>query len=136
MNDLNTQLTFNKILGLAGSSPAKAPPESALQVWFNKIADTPLVSFSDGDLSRACRQGLFPEHIVPICVARLAGNPTAGELFNGELAESLKGIPMAYWHTHEREKQMCLSLISRAEEATDDETQSELAYVSSLIQAS
>jgi hypothetical protein len=98
-------------------------PSSALEEWYIRVRDIPLKDMSIGDLARACRQALFPPVVVPLCLSLLEQDPLAGDLYDGELLLSLKGIAHNYWVTHPKERSQLLGL---AERAVRESGQSEL----------
>ena len=71
--------------------------ESALGDWYGSIRDKNIEDLEDGDVCRACRQGLFPDAFVPKALERLNQNPLAGEMYEGEMLASLVGVPEQYW---------------------------------------
>lgn len=85
---------------LDGNAEPPGPGDSSLEQWYDSIRDTTLVSLSDADTSRACRQRLFPEFIVPIAIDRLRSNPLAGKKYPGELLVAVEHIPRAYWKNY------------------------------------
>ena len=70
---------------------------SALDEWYDSVRDIPINELDDGDLSRACRQCLFPQSVVPVAVRRLQLQPLAGDSYDGELFASLRSVPRLYW---------------------------------------
>jgi CDI immunity proteins len=94
---------------------------SALGKWYLGVCDTPLEQFGAGDLSRACRQSLYVEHVVPYAITFLEKEPLAGELFDGELVVAMKFIPEAYWKAHIDLSERLREVFERALAVADDE---------------
>lgn len=92
------------------------PEQSSLEDWYCQIRDTPITDFDDGDLSRACRQGLCLEHVVPIAVARLEVKPLAGAMYVGELLAAMNSVPRGYWKDDQRSSERLLNIVDRAKQ--------------------
>jgi len=88
-----SRLTFRHLDG----NITLSPPTSALEEWYIQIRDTTLYDLKLDDLARACRQRLYLDQIVPICLHELEKNPLAGELYDGEVIYALKQVPEDYW---------------------------------------
>ncbi len=73
---------------------------SSLDDWYRSVRDAPLQDLTDGDLCRSIRQQLFVIHTVPIAIERLLENPSAGDLYDGELILAFKAVPVEYWELH------------------------------------
>ena len=71
--------------------------KSGLMKWYDRVYDVPFSLFCVEDFARACRQNLFPEHIVPRVLAILRDDPLAGMLYEGELFASLASLPWDFW---------------------------------------
>ncbi len=111
------QITF-RILDGNNSLP---PPGSALEEWYIKVRDTKLAEMELEDLARACRQDLYDEEVVPLCLMKLEEDPLAGALYDGELTWSLKkGVSSEYWRTHPVEKERFLKLAERGYQENGD----------------
>jgi hypothetical protein len=96
--------------------------DSALDHWYRTIRDVPLAELPIADLARACRQGLFPEDVVPVAVGRLREDPTAGDQYGGELLASLRGVPEGYWERrHNLRSELSAILASLEASGLDDE---------------
>ena len=102
-----------------GNEPASG--ESILDEWYSHIRDTPISEFDDGDLSRACRQCLYLDHVVPIAVERLKTEPLAGDMYDGELLAAMKPIPTSYWKNNQRISEDLLTIVEQAKQLSDDE---------------
>jgi hypothetical protein len=79
-------------------------PDSALEEWYLSVRDTPIREFDLSDLARSCRQELYLEHIIPLCLQQLAEDPLIGELYDGEMFRAVKNAPDSYWQEHPAEK--------------------------------
>lgn len=118
-------VTFRSLARREGHawSEEPLPQEWPLQRWFAAVCDLPLDSFTVEDLARACRQGLYPEAVIPRCLEVLAGEPLAGELYDGELLAAVLGVPRNYWRQAPLEQEQCLrsvaQIASRQTEDTD-----------------
>jgi hypothetical protein len=88
---------FNGIIVPDQDQTAGFPLES----WYRSIRQRRIREFSIGDLSRACRQVLHAEHVLPVAIEQLEQNPLAGEQFDGELLVALKSIPRDFWTSHQ-----------------------------------
>jgi CDI immunity proteins len=84
-------------LGIADTLPE---PSSALEKWYASVRDKRVEDFGIRDLCIACRQNLYPEHVVPVALRKLANDPLIGHIYDGELLLSLRGVPRAYWTSH------------------------------------
>jgi hypothetical protein len=93
---------------------------SPLAEWFDSIVDTPLVSFTVGDLARSIRQDLFPDYLVPYSLQYLQSEPRAGFLYEGELLIALGFVPADYWKVHEEHRLWLLRLIDFAIQSDND----------------
>jgi CDI immunity proteins len=77
-----------------------ASGDSTLEIWYRSIRDCPIDQLSLLDLSRACRQQLFPDSIVPVAVNVLACESDAGHIYDFELLLSMLTIPRNFWDQH------------------------------------
>jgi hypothetical protein len=116
---MNTKIGEHTFRELDGDFPLPIS-SSALEDWYIEVRDTPITGLTLGDLARACRQAIFPEAVVPVCLDRLEVDPLAGDLYDGDLVRALKGLPKDYWRTHRVEMERFLSLAERAFQAGDD----------------
>jgi hypothetical protein len=81
--------------------------KSVLEDWYERLYRVPFDRFSIEDLARATRQKLFPEYIVPYVLEFLKKEPLAGELYEGELLNSLTYVGLEFWQ-HQTEGAKCL----------------------------
>ncbi len=77
--------------------PELSGDEWPLQAWFRSVYHTPLDQLTVGDLSKAARQDVHREQIVPLIIARLWEDPMAGYILDGEMFAALRDFPVAYW---------------------------------------
>lgn len=70
---------------------------SALECWYRRMRDIPIERFEIGDLARACRQGEYAEHVVPIALRRLEEDPLAGSMDEAELVIAVGSLPLSSW---------------------------------------
>lgn len=93
----------------------------------------PISDMAAGDLCRACRQRLFLEYVVPAALRQLRSDPSAGELFDGELASVIARIPEPFWRAHPElrsEGRQCLLSVSPR---LDDDIQREVGAFTSQV---
>jgi CDI immunity proteins len=64
-------------------SPPVTADEYPLPAWYRAVRDIPLRELSVEDLSKANRQQIHPDHIVPTMLELLQTNPLAGEMYDG-----------------------------------------------------
>lgn len=113
---MNSQRTFRELDGTV----LLLEPSSALEQWYLDVRDIPMTEMGVFDLARSCRQRLYLGVVVPICMDHLKQDPLAGELFDGELLLSLKGLPEDFWRTHPDEWRSFLACAEQAYEISGD----------------
>jgi hypothetical protein len=108
--------------------PPVTADEYPLPAWYRAVRDIPLRELSVEDLSKANRQQIHPDHIVPTTLELLQSNPLAGEMYDGELFVSLKSVPPEYWSGHLNETEALKSVIGSAlqADATTDDVRKDL----------
>jgi|GEM_PF-1878126 hypothetical protein len=112
------RLTF-ALLDRKRGVPEPAPSEEyPLPAWYRSVRELPLDELGIEDISKAVRQNIHLEQVVPLALRRLESEPLAGEMYDGELLVSLKSVPLEYWSKHEAER---LSLKSAVEAALQEE---------------
>jgi len=116
MQAKNENLTFRQL----DKNIFLPEPASALEEWYASIRDTKLGDLGIESLARACRQNLYPENIVPLCLQRLEREPLAGEMYDGEVINALKNISNSYWLSHPIERSKLLAIAAAAYEITAD----------------
>jgi hypothetical protein len=89
--------------GFTGA-PSSSVETFPLPSWYTSVRDIPFSEFGEEDICKACRQQIYPEHIVPIALELMKFNLLEGEMYAGELLVSLKSVPLNYWkeHSHQR----------------------------------
>lgn len=79
-----------------------------LEIWFANVYELPIEYFSLFDLARSCRQHSVCRDYLPFIVARcmviLEREPLAGELYDGELLNSVMRLPREYWQSYPDQK--------------------------------
>lgn len=88
--------------------------------WYRSVRDTPLADLGIRDICIACRQGIHPEHIVPLALSRLEREPFAGHNYDGELIVAIGSVPARYWNQRTDELAQLLAIIERAMRAECD----------------
>jgi hypothetical protein len=106
---------------------------SPLESWYRRVRDTPLDKLNSGDLSRACRQQLYPTAVVPIAIAKIEKEPLAGELYDGELLVALKSVSRDYWSAHSAEAFGIASIAKSILEQVDPDTKGEISALLSAL---
>jgi hypothetical protein len=110
------EMTFRDLDG----NIAIPEPIWPLERWYSELRDTRIADLEVPDLARACRQNLYPEAVVQLCLRKLEEDPLAGELYDGELVASLKRVTGDYWQGHPTERAQFLTLAARAYRETGD----------------
>ena len=118
---MNDSVTFRQLESSRSDWNEVTSGDSSLDDWYRSVRDTPISELDDGDLSRACRQCLYLDHIVPLAVARLEQEPLAGDIFDGELLVAMKMIPTSFWMNDQRYSEQLLRVVNQAKELSDDE---------------
>ncbi len=66
--------------------PAQASGDDfPLPAWYRSIRDVPLDELRIEDISKALRQNIHLEQVIPLALKRLQMEPLAGEMYQGEL---------------------------------------------------
>lgn len=112
--------TFRMMEASTRDSAPAASENWPLVQWYERLRDTPLDEFSDGDLSTACRQRVCLDQIIPVALCRLEQTPLAGELYDGELLVALASIPDDYWVHHAPLASAVRRICSQINLETDD----------------
>ena len=79
----------------------------------------PLDELGIEDISKALRQNIHLEQVVPLALKRLQMEPLAGEMYDGELLASFKSVPADYWPKHPAERQSLNSVIGAVLQEAD-----------------
>lgn len=115
------------------SGDADSQPASALGDWYLGIREKEIEDLEDNDLCRACRQGLFPDAVVPVALRRLEDDPLAGDIYDGELLGSLVGIPQAYWGRSSESRRRVRRLLTGIRGKLDDDMALDIARLEQLV---
>lgn len=103
MNEENRPMTtfaaLDRDKGIPDLSPLEGE-EYPLPAWYRGVREIPLEELSIEDISKALRQQIHPEYVVPIALRILETDPLAGEMYDGELLASLKAVAPEYWLAH------------------------------------
>ncbi|HEX3624692.1 MAG TPA: contact-dependent growth inhibition system immunity protein [Verrucomicrobiae bacterium] len=117
MNKSNlSEITFallDKERGVEDSPPTP-DDDFPLPAWYRSIRATPLDKLSIEDVSKACRQQIYSEYVVPIALNYLTSDPLVGEMYDGELLVSLKCIEANYWLHHPDETKRAILILEKA----------------------
>lgn len=108
------------------------PPTSALGDWYLSIRDKDIMELKDEDLSRACRQGLFPAALVPLVLRRLEEDPLAGDMYDGEMLASLTGVPSDYWGDNPAARRALRHLLELTRSELNDDMAADIARLEKL----
>ena len=108
---------------------------SSLELWYERIQDTPIDVLPIGDLCRACRQDLFPAQVLPVAIARLMEDPTAGNLYDGELAVAVSGAAHGACRTGAIAPDLCIKALEFAVPTLDAEQRAEVESVLAGLKA-
>ncbi len=93
--------------------PETVAEEYPLPAWYRAVRETTLNRLSLEDISKALRQRIHPEVVVPLALHLLTSNPLAGELYDGELLASFKGVTPDYWPAHSRDAATLVEVVER-----------------------
>ena len=116
---MSDSLTFRNLEHAAGVE-IENEPSSSLELWYSSVRDKPLNDLSEEDLCKACRQTLYLDSVVPVSLARLATNPLAGEMYDGELLAAVASVPPELWANNASLKEQLRKLIQSLDIETDD----------------
>jgi len=84
-----------------------------LPAWYRAVREVPLGALGVEDISKAIRQNIHLEQVIPLALQILESKPLAGEMFEGELLVSLKSVPSPYWSKHDTERLNLKSVIAQ-----------------------
>lgn len=101
---MNDSLSIKDVeCGNSRSSETQSPEQDSLwplQEWYLSVYEMPFSRYTERDLGIAVRQGVCPEHIIPLVIDLLEKNPEAGFGYDGELIESLRNLDDDFWRNH------------------------------------
>ncbi len=112
---MSRNVTFRTMEGLVSPKQEGSFPESPLAIWYESVRDRPVSEFTVADLCRACRQQLYPEHVIPVVLERLRQDPFAGEKYDGELIAGLTTIPGEFWSSNPNLASDLASILSKVD---------------------
>ncbi len=130
---MTRNITFREIERTLGIADEQRQPQESLEIWYASVRDRPIVDFNVEDLSRACRQVLYPNYVVPEAIKRLQGDPLAGEKYDGELLAALGGVPSDYWVKHVEQASALRGIIGSID-TTDAELTADIARLLARLQ--
>ncbi len=93
--------TFRQLEAKYGYENDEPHGDSPLELWYERVRDTPLTAFPPGGLARACRQKLFSTEVAAIALDMLEEDVCAGDLYEGELLSAMIGLGWEFWRSHE-----------------------------------
>ena len=120
------KITFRQIERQLSVTVSDEQPDSALGTWYQAVRDKAVSDFEIGDLCKACRQELYLDHVVPLAIQWLQEEPSAGEIYDGELLVALKGVPTEFWTRAKREAHELSVIAQRASESADEDVKSDI----------
>ncbi|MEW9701495.1 contact-dependent growth inhibition system immunity protein [Paenibacillus sp. SI8] len=108
-------LTISAIRKIEGLTFHVKTIESApLSEWYQSILDFSLEKLPDGDLARLIRQKKHLNFVLWEALIRISNNPIVGELYDGEVINSLNKVTSEYWNDNIRLLDDFLVTLSRA----------------------
>ena len=114
-------VTFRELDGEEQVEPSPDELYFSLPRWYLEVRDTPIKKFKVKDLCVAARQQIHPDYVVPEVLRRLAKEPLAGELHDGELLCALRGIRAGYWRAHPEQATSVRNLVAQHKSAIEEE---------------
>ena len=106
---------------------------SALGDWYLVFREKDIENLDDEDICRACRQSLFPDRIAPTAISRLSKEPLAGEMFEGEMLVSLKGIPRSFWLKNNELRKKLQNILNGVKGQLHEDMADDVAKLESLV---
>lgn len=108
------------------SSPVSGDEQSALGEWYASVRDMPIRELGVDDLARACRQGLYLDHVVPVALSVLRDDVKAGYQYDGELASVLTRLPLPFWRSNEDFLQSAVDVLKHGMSDLDEDVRKEV----------
>jgi len=99
---------------------------SALGDWYTSVRCTPISELGVDDLSRACRQELYLEYVVPVALNVLQHDINAGHQYDGELASVLTRLAQSFWKSHVRSAIRAAMILEARQNDLDEDVQKEV----------
>jgi hypothetical protein len=108
-------MTFAELDRQAGDPPLEPAKEEEypLPAWYRSIYHKPLAEFSSSDISRACRQKIHLQQIVPMAIQLLDQDVAAGDIYPGEMLAALGLVPASFWPDNQQLKNELLEIVRR-----------------------
>lgn len=121
----DTFIEIEKIEGVNYSYDGNSP----LSNWYHGLRKIPISEFCVEDLCKCIRQNIYIAHIIIYVINVLKNNSLAGEIYDGELAVSLKTIDSAFWVNHIVEKNQIKEILLNSIEQFDEDVKSDIHEV-------
>ena len=129
---MNSHTTFRQLESPRDANPNANVGGSPLEIWYRSVRDKPISQFTYNDLCKACRQGLYPEVMVPVAIENLRKEPLAGESYDGELIVAMKSVDSNFWLAHASLALEVASIAKFITEQVEPELRSKLAALTTL----
>jgi hypothetical protein len=84
--------TFREVLGSVNLEKGSNDKQYSLDIWYEKVKNTPFEELELEDLCRALRQNLCVEHLLTRVIGFIKKDPLVGEFYDGELVASLATV--------------------------------------------
>lgn len=112
MNYKNIKISdIEKELGIIYSS--QGVKFAGLSLWYDKIRTRKINELTDGDIARFIRQNLYLSFIIPEALRRLNNNPTIGDMYYGEVFNSMAKVDIKFWQSNKNFFYDLLQLIEK-----------------------
>lgn len=86
---------------------------TGLPLWYDKIRARQINELTDGDLARFIRQNLYLSFIIPEALRRLNINPAIGDMYYGEVLNSMVKVDIEFWKSNKNILNDVLQLIDK-----------------------
>ena len=133
---MKLDLTFRQLESRKDGELVAQSGTSPLERWYEAVRDKPIGVFTIEDLSRACRQQVFPSAVIPIVIETLRKEPLAGEMYDGELIVAMTHIDREYWASHPSQALEVVAIANVVIQKVDEDLQRDLAGLVALASAS
>ncbi|MWJ31912.1 MULTISPECIES: contact-dependent growth inhibition system immunity protein [Saccharibacillus] len=90
--------------------------EDSLSNWYTHVRKKAISELTVEDICRFVRQNLYVSYILPYALEALQKDPTAGELYNGELLRAVSKVSNEFWVTHKELSENCCKIIIEAKQ--------------------
>lgn len=108
------------------SAPMTQECRSGLGEWYTSVRCRPIPEFGVDDLSRACRQELHLDYVVPVALDVLHRDINAGHQYDGELASVLTRLPQTFWQRHRELAQRASDILKARQDDLDKDVRKEV----------